>query len=68
MVAAAGRVATRFGTSVADLIIGLPNGAKAAVVSARPARLVQPLTGDAGSVVRAPASPMASARSAAADR
>jgi hypothetical protein len=39
--------------AVADLMIGLPNGAKAAVVSARPARLVQPLTGDAGSVVRA---------------
>jgi len=50
--------------AVADLMIGLPNGAKAAVVGARPARLVQPLTGDAGSVVRAPASPMASARSA----
>jgi hypothetical protein len=39
--------------AVADLMIGLPNGAKAAVVGARPARLVQPLTGDAGSVVRA---------------
>ena len=39
--------------AVADLMIGLPNGTKAAVVSARPARLVQPLTGDAGSVVRA---------------
>src|SRR5262249_20896765 len=39
--------------AVADLMIGLPNGAEAAVVSARPARLVQPLTGDAGSVVRA---------------
>src|SRR5512133_802424 len=50
--------------AVADLMIGLPNGAEAAVVGARPARLVQPLTGDAGSVVRAPASPMASARSA----
>jgi len=48
--------------AVADLMIGLPSGAKAAVVGARPARLVQPLTGDAGSVVRAPASPMASAR------
>src|SRR5204862_1629171 len=30
-----------------------PLGAEAAVVSARPARLVQPLTGDAGSVLRA---------------
>jgi hypothetical protein len=50
--------------AVADLMIGLPNGAEAAVVGARPARLVQPLTGDAGSAVRAPASPMASARSA----
>src|SRR5205814_998038 len=39
--------------AVADLMIGLPNGAEAAVVGARPARLVQPLTGDAGSVVRA---------------
>src|SRR5262249_25647220 len=39
--------------AVADLMIGLPNGAEAAVVAARPARLVQPLTGDAGSVVRA---------------
>jgi hypothetical protein len=39
--------------AVADLMIGLPGGAEAAVVSARPARLVQPLTGDAGSVVRA---------------
>ena len=39
--------------AVADLMIGLPNGAEAAVVSASPARLVQPLTGDAGSVVRA---------------
>jgi hypothetical protein len=38
---------------VADLMIGLPNGAEAAVVAARPARLVQPLTGDAGSVVQA---------------
>jgi hypothetical protein len=42
--------------AVADLMIGLPNGAEAAVVGARPARLVQPLTGDAGSVVRALAS------------
>jgi hypothetical protein len=39
--------------AVADLMIGLPSGAAAAVVGARPARLVQPLTGDAGSVVRA---------------
>jgi hypothetical protein len=39
--------------AVADLMIGLPNGAEAAVVGARPARLVQPLTGDAGSVVTA---------------
>jgi hypothetical protein len=39
--------------AVADLMIGLPNGAEAAVVAARPARLVQPLTGDTGSVVRA---------------
>jgi hypothetical protein len=39
--------------AVADLMIGLPDGAEAAVVSARPARLVQPLAGDAGSVVRA---------------
>jgi hypothetical protein len=39
--------------AVADLMIGLPNGAEAAVVAARPARVVQPLTGDAGSVVRA---------------
>jgi hypothetical protein len=39
--------------AVADLMIGLPNGAEAAVVGTRPARIVQPLTGDAGSVVRA---------------
>jgi hypothetical protein len=39
--------------AVADLMIGLPNGAEAAVVGARPARTVQPLTGDAGSVVQA---------------
>jgi hypothetical protein len=39
--------------AVADLMIGLPNGAEAAVAGTRPARLVQPLTGDAGSVVRA---------------
>lgn len=39
--------------AVADLMISLPNGAEAAVVGARPARLVQPLTGDAGSVVGA---------------
>ena len=39
--------------AVADLMIGLPNGAEAAVAGARPARIVQPLTGDAGSVVQA---------------
>ena len=39
--------------AVADLMIGLPAGAEATVVGARPARLVQPLTGDAGSVVQA---------------
>jgi hypothetical protein len=39
--------------AVADLMIGLPNGAEAAVVDASPARLVQPLTGDTGSIVRA---------------
>src|SRR5690348_8857548 len=39
--------------AVADLMTGLPDGAEAAVVGARPARLIQPLTGDAGSVVRA---------------
>jgi hypothetical protein len=39
--------------AIADLMISLPGGAEAAVVGARPARLVQPLTGDAGSVVRA---------------
>jgi hypothetical protein len=39
--------------AVADLMIGLPNGAEAAVAAAMPARLVQPLTGDAGSVVQA---------------
>ena len=39
--------------AVADLMISLPDGAEAAVVDARPARLVQPLTGDAGSVVQA---------------
>ena len=39
--------------AVADLMIGLPNGAGAAVVGARPARIVRPLTGDAGSVVQA---------------
>ena len=51
----AGRGARLLGTqnAVADLMIGLPSGAEAAVVGARPARLVQPLTGDAGSVVRA---------------
>ena len=40
-------------SAVADLMTGLPDGAEAAVVGTRPARLVQPLTGDAGSVVRA---------------
>ena len=39
--------------AVADLMIGLPAGAEAAVVGTRPARVVQPLTGDTGSVVRA---------------
>jgi hypothetical protein len=39
--------------AIADMMIGLPNGAEAAVVDASPARLVQPLTGDAGSIVRA---------------
>ena len=39
--------------AVADLMIGMPNGAEATVVGARPARLVQPLTGNVGSVVRA---------------
>jgi hypothetical protein len=39
--------------AVADLMISLPNGAEAALAGARPARLIQPLTGDAGSVVRA---------------
>jgi hypothetical protein len=39
--------------AVADLMISLPAGAEAAVVSARPGRLVQPLTSDAGSVVQA---------------
>jgi hypothetical protein len=39
--------------AVADLMISLPGGAEAAVVSTRPARLVQPLTSDAGSVVQA---------------
>jgi len=39
--------------AIADLMIGLPSGAQAAVAGARPARLVQPLTDDAGSVVRA---------------
>jgi hypothetical protein len=34
-------------------MIGLPNDAEAALVGTRPARLVQPLTGDAGSVVGA---------------
>ncbi|HEX5300037.1 MAG TPA: hypothetical protein VFW50_23875 [Streptosporangiaceae bacterium] len=39
--------------AVSDLMIGLPDGAEAAVAGARPARLIQPLTSDAGSVVRA---------------
>jgi hypothetical protein len=39
--------------AVADLMIGMPNGAEATLVGTRPARLVQPLTGNAGSVVRA---------------
>jgi hypothetical protein len=39
--------------AVADLMIGIPNGAQATVVGARPARLVQPLTGNVGSVVQA---------------
>ena len=39
--------------AVADLMIGMPNGAEAALVGTRPARLVQPLTGSVGSVVRA---------------
>ncbi len=39
--------------AVADLMIGLPAGAEAAVVGTRPARVVQPLTGDTGSAVRA---------------
>ena len=39
--------------AVSDLMIGLPDGAEAAVAGTRPARLVQPLTGDAGSVVQA---------------
>jgi len=39
--------------AVADLMIGLPAGAKAAVVGTRPAHVIQPLTGNAGSAVRA---------------
>jgi hypothetical protein len=39
--------------AVADMMIGLPNGTEAAVVGTRPARIIQPLTGDTGSVVRA---------------
>jgi hypothetical protein len=39
--------------AVADLMIGMPNGAQATVVGARPARLVQPLTANVGSVVQA---------------
>jgi len=39
--------------AVADLMIGLPNGAEASVVGTRPARVFQRLTGDTGSVVQA---------------
>jgi len=39
--------------AVSDLMTGLPDGAEASVVTARPARLIQPLTGDAGSAVQA---------------
>ena len=39
--------------AVADLMIGMPNGAEATLVGTGPARLVQPLTGNVGSVVRA---------------
>ena len=39
--------------AVADLMIGLPAGAEAAVVGTRPAHVIQPLTGNAGSAVRA---------------
>jgi hypothetical protein len=39
--------------AVADLMIGMPTGAEATLVGTRPARLVQPLTGNVGSVVRA---------------
>lgn len=39
--------------AVADLMIGMPNGAQATVVGARPTRLVQPLTANVGSVVQA---------------
>ncbi len=39
--------------AVTDLMIGMPNGAEATLVGTRPARLVQPLTGNVGSVVRA---------------
>ncbi len=39
--------------AVADLMIGMPNGAEATLVGTRPARLVQPLTGNVGLVVRA---------------
>ena len=39
--------------AVADLMIGLPSGAEAAVVGTRPARVIQPLTGNTGSAVQA---------------
>jgi hypothetical protein len=39
--------------AVSDLMIGMPNGAEATLVGTRPARVVQPLTGNVGSVVRA---------------
>ena len=39
--------------AVTDLMIGMPNGAEATLVGTRPARLVQPLSGNVGSVVRA---------------
>jgi hypothetical protein len=39
--------------AVADLMIGLPAGAEAAVVGSRPARVIQPLTGNTGSAVQA---------------
>jgi hypothetical protein len=39
--------------AVADLMIGLPAGAEAAVVGTRPAHIIQPLTSNAGPAVRA---------------